>query len=215
MISSALSSVWLVEDNPVYRRGVVLALEQCPDIDEVRAFHRCEDALLELEQARPPEVLLMDVGLPGMSGLEGIEKLKARVPDMSVLVLTVFEDEDKIVRAICAGASGYLLKKASLDEVVAAIREVHSGGSPMTPRIARRVLEMFGRLTPKPVDYSLSDREKQVLGLLVRGLLKKEIAAELGISTHTVDIHLRHVYTKLHVNTCTAAVAKALQERLV
>ena len=215
MTATAPASVWLVEDNAVFRRAVALALRRCPDIGEVRDFARAEEAFAELERAPQPKVVLMDLGLPGISGLEAIETLKARAPDTAVLVLTVFEDEEKVFRAICAGASGYLLKNATLEEVIDAIRVVQAGGSPMTPRIARRVLEKFARLSPKPVEYNLSEREKETLGLLVQGLVKKEIAAALSISIHTVDMHLRRIYTKLHVNTGTAAVAKALRERLV
>jgi len=126
----------------------------------------------------------------------------------------VFDDDDKIFKAICAGASGYLLKTSPVEKIVDSIHEVHNGGAPMTPRVAHSVLEMFGRLSTPRQDYNLTSRETKILELMTQGLIKKEIAERLDLSYHTVDTHLRNIYTKLHVHTRTAAVAKALKERL-
>jgi DNA-binding NarL/FixJ family response regulator len=137
------------------------------------------------------------------------------VPAVQILVITVFEDDEKIFRAVCAGASGYLLKSASMEELAAAVAEVRRGGSPMTPRVARRVLEMFSRFAPKQNDYGLGPRERAVLELYVQGFTNKEVAEKLAISVHTVDSYNKSLYEKLHVNTRSGAVAKALKERLV
>ena len=137
------------------------------------------------------------------------------MPRARILVLTVFEDDDKIFRAICAGATGYLLKMSSVEHITAAIREIRAGGSPMNARIARRVLEMFARMAPTPHDYGLTEREGAVLDLLVRGLIKKQIASTLSLSIHTIDSHIRNIYEKLHVHNRSGAVAKAIKEKLV
>jgi DNA-binding NarL/FixJ family response regulator len=137
---------------------------------------------------------------------------------MLVLILTAFEDNHRVFEAICAGANGYLLKTAPIENIVAAIREVRAGGAPMSPTIARKVLEMFGRFgraTPSAASESLTDRERGVLQALADGLSMQEISGRLGISYHTVDSHLRHIYAKLHVRSATAAVAKAVREGLV
>jgi DNA-binding NarL/FixJ family response regulator len=158
---------------------------------------------------------MLDVGLPGMNGLELLAKVREISPDTRVVILTAFEDEEKIFRAICSGASGYLLKTATADQITGAIAEAVAGGAPMTPSIAKRVLEMFSRMAPAKTDYGLSDREKMVLEKMVNGLTKKEIAAVLDMNFHTVDAALRSIYSKLEVNTRTGAVAKALKEKLV
>jgi DNA-binding NarL/FixJ family response regulator len=150
-----------------------------------------------------------------MSGLDGIRLIKGRDPKILVVILTVFEDDDKVFKAICAGASGYLLKTSSVAEITQAVHDALAGGSPMTPRIARRVLEMFSKLAPRHSDYGLSDREKEILQLMTTGLIKKEIAYRLTLSVHTVDTYLRRIYEKLEVNTRTGAVATALKEGLV
>ena len=142
-------------------------------------------------------------------------QVRKQAPQAAIIVLTVFEDEDKIFRAICAGASGYLLKTAPVEEIARAIRDALAGGASMNGRIARRVLDMFARFAPTRGDYGLTPRETQILESMVKGKTKKEIAALLDLSFHTVDTHLRNIYQKLEVNTRTGAVAKALKEKLV
>jgi DNA-binding NarL/FixJ family response regulator len=208
------STVWLIEDNTTYRRTVARVIGQLDGLHCTRDFSNCEDALAALPAERP-DVVLLDVGLPGMSGIEGIAKIKALAPEARVIVLTVFEDDDKIFRAICAGASGYLLKTSPAEQIGNAIREVLAGGAPMNASIASRVLQMFARLAPPRQDYGLTAREQEVLEWMVRGLIKKEIADRLSLSVHTVDTHLRNIYAKLEVNTRTGAVAKALKEKLL
>ena len=208
-------TVWIIEDNRAFSRNAAAAINDAGGLDCTGVFRSCEEALAALKTTASPQVVLMDIGLPGMSGIEGIARLREVAPAVDVVVLTVFEEEDKLFKAICAGASGYLLKSAGLDEIADAIRLAHAGGSPMTPRIARRVLGFFKERPAKQPDYGLTDRERDILQQLVEGLVKKEIAARLDISFHTVDMHLRHIYEKLRVNTATGAVAKAVREKLV
>ncbi len=207
-------TLWLIEDNAPFRRTVQRVISKLPNIETVRGFSAFEEALAALSKAAAPDIVLLDVGLPGMTGIEGIAPLKAAAPNVQILILTAFEDDDKIFRAICAGASGYLLKTSTTAEVATAVAEVQRGGSPMTPRIARRVLEMFAKANPPRRDYGLSPREQEILQLLVAGNTVKEAAADLGLSFHTADEYIRSVYTKLQVHTRSGAVAKALKEGL-
>lgn len=209
-----MASIWLIEDNAAYRRATERALRERPGADDVRAFASCEEALAGAA-AGVPDVVLLDVGLPGMDGIEGIGRLKALAPEASILVLTVFEDDDKIFRAICAGASGYLLKSEPMRRILAAIEEAKAGGSPMNPRVARRVLAMFTKLAPARKDYGLTPREEEVLRLMVEGAVKKQIADRLGLNPHTVDYAMRCIYRKLHVNCQAAAVSRAVKDGLI
>jgi DNA-binding NarL/FixJ family response regulator len=213
--SERLTTVWLIEDNSAFRTSVQRVLDALPGLRCAAAFASCEEALAAASRsAPPPNVILLDVGLPGMSGLEGIPRLCAAAPGAHIIMLTVFDHPDKILKAICAGASGYLLKGAPPEKIAEAIHEVLNGGAPMNARIAKSVLTMFARLAGPAKDYGLTPREKEVLELLVNGLTKKEIAARVDVSYHTVDTHLRNIYTKLQVHTRSGAVAKAVQEKL-
>lgn len=171
--------------------------------------------------AAQPDVIVMDIQMPGMNGIEGVKAIRGRYPQARILMQTVFEDDDKVFDAICAGASGYILKTAGADEMVAAIRAVHAGGSPMTPCIASKVLERFrdsattGQSRDSRAEYNLNPRERDVLGLLVQGLSYKMIAGELGISYHTVNSHIRKIYEKLHVHNNAEAVSKAVRKRII
>jgi len=210
-----MKTVWIVEDHAAFRRTLVRVLNAEADLQCSRDFDCCEKALAAMSGGDLPDLILLDVGLPGMSGIEGIRLLKERAPKTLIVILTVFEDDDKVFKAICSGAAGYLLKTSSARDIIAAVRDALSGGSPMNPRVARRVLDMFSRLAPKQSDYGLSEREKEILQLMTSGLIKKEIADRLTLSIHTVDTYLRRIYEKLEVNTRTGAVAKALKEGLV
>jgi DNA-binding NarL/FixJ family response regulator len=179
------------------------------------AFASCEAALAALRSQPPPQVILLDVGLPGMNGIDGISALKALAPTTHIIMLTVFDDQDKVFNAICAGASGYLLKSDDEETIADAVHLVLRGGAPINPRVARMILNMFASRPVAPrQDYGLSGREREVLELAVQGLVVKEIAERLGLSYYTVDNHLRSVYTKLQVHTRGGAVAKAMSERL-
>ena len=214
-MASTPIEVWLIEDNATFRRAVSRALGQAEGFSCTGDFSSAEQALTALKTQPAPQAILLDVGLPGMSGLEAIPRLRERLPTVAVIVLTVFEDDDKIFRAICGGAAGYLLKTSPIDEIAGSIRQALAGGAPMNGRIARRVLDMFARLAPPRGDYGLTAREREILESMVQGKTKKEIAAILDLSFHTVDTHLRNIYQKLEVNTRTGAVAKALKEKLI
>ena len=215
MSSPSPLQIWLIEDNTTFRRTLERVLESQDGFECTEGFARCEHALAVTERGLKPDIILLDVGLPGMSGLQALPLLREKLPDTKILILTVFDDDDKIFRAICAGAAGYLLKTASPEEITAAIRGVIGGGAPMNGRIARRVLEMFSQFGRPTKDYDLSEREIEILNHLTTGQLKKEIAQALGLSIHTIDSHLRKIYIKLEVNTRSEAVAKALKEKLV
>jgi len=185
-----------------------------PHFDCTRQFSDSESALAALEDGAVADVMLLDVELPGLNGIEAVRRVKAISPSTRVVMLTVFDDHEKIFRAICAGASGYLLKTSPVEKIIDSIHEVQAGGAAMTPRVARSVLDMFARLSAPRQDYGLTPREQKILELMTDGLIKKEIADQLALSYHTVDTHLRNIYTKLHVHTRTGAVSKALKERL-
>ncbi len=210
------TSIWLIEDNSAYRRTVGRLIDRLAGFRCARLFTNCEDALaVIIEGGAPPDIILLDVGLPGMSGLEGIRHFKERAPAAHIIVLTVFDDREKIFNAICAGASGYLLKTATEERIGEALREVLNGGAPMTASIAQKVLERFSQLAVPRGEYGLTTREREILELMVEGLIKKEIADRLSLSYHTVDTHLRNIYSKLQVHNRSEAVGKAVKERLV
>lgn len=211
--------VWLVEDNEIYRRGLVRAIGSAAGMSCGGEFDCAETALEALATQPAPGVVLLDVGLPGMDGLTALQRFRERAPASRVVILTVFNDLDKIFNAVCAGANGYLLKTASTDAVVTAVRQAAEGGAPMDAEVAERVLTLFARLAKtrrtQADDYGLSPREKEVLQQMAEGLVTKQIAAALDVSIHTVTNHIRSIYAKLHVNTNTGAVAKAIREGLV
>ena len=209
--------VWLIEDHKTYGERLAKALNRVEGLTCPQRFTACEDAFAALASETPPHVLLLDVGLPGINGIDALAQLRQLVPKMAIVILTVFEDDDKIFRAICAGASGYLLKTANTDDIAAAIRSAAAGGSPINPTIARRVLDMLGKASTNAPqkDYGLTAREKDILQLLVQGHSTKEAAAQLQISYHTADGYIREIYEKLQVNTRSGVVAKALKEGLV
>jgi DNA-binding NarL/FixJ family response regulator len=209
--------VWLIEDHKTYGERLARALNRVDGIDCSQRFTACEDAFAALTTETPPQVVLLDVGLPGMSGIEGIARLRQLAPRMAIVILTVFEEDDKIFRAICAGASGYLLKTSSVEDIASAIRSAAAGGSPINPHIARRVLEMLSSKASEPPqrDYGLTPREQEILQLLVQGHTIKEVAAQLGISFYTADEYIRSVYEKLQVRSRGSAIAKAVHEGIV
>ncbi|MEM9282259.1 MAG: response regulator transcription factor [Verrucomicrobiota bacterium] len=208
--------VWIVEDNENFRTTLAEIINQAEDLYcpvNMSSMEQILDKFQDQEDASP-EVFILDIGLPGMSGLDGIISLRQRFPESEILVLTVFEDSDKIYEAIKNGATGYLLKTEEMKKIPEAIRESVAGGSPMSKAVARLVFEHFRKSARKKNDYQLSPREKDVLKLMTEGLVKKEMADRLSLSYHTIDSHVRAIYRKLHVNTIQAAVGKALNERL-
>ena len=215
MSKPTTAALWLIEDNATFRATLTRGLERAGRFRCTGSFASAEEALAAAADGVAPHAVLIDVGLPGMDGIKAMPQLRQFLPEAALIVLTVFEDEEKIIRAICAGARGYLLKTAPVSEIATAIDEVLAGGSPMNSRIARRVLEIFSRLVPQQQDYGLTFREKEILQFMVGGHIKKEIAFRIGLSVHTVNSHMRNIYEKLQVNTVNGAVAKAVRERLV
>jgi DNA-binding NarL/FixJ family response regulator len=201
-------TVSIVEDDRKTRESMVALLHYASGVRLLGAHPSGEAALVNVP-AEQPEVVLMDINLPGMSGIDCIAKLKARMPGLRALMLTTYEDSHLIFNSLRAGASGYILKNKSSSELLAAIQQVHEGGAPMSMRIARKVVAFFNQL-PGPASESerLSEREAQVLAALAKGLLYKEIAVQLKISENTVRTYIKRIYEKLHVNSRTEAVAK-------
>jgi len=210
-----IAEIWLVEDNPVFTRAVIALVDEVADMVCTRSFEACEPALQELRDGELPDLVLMDIGMPGMDGISGVAEVKSIAPSLPVVMLTVHQDNDKIFQAICSGASGYMLKSSPKDALISGIRTVLGGGAAMDGQIARRGLQMFASMSTPQTSYGLSEREKEILQHLVQGKSKKTIAADLFLSPHTIDSHLRNIYAKLHVHNRSGAIAKALKERLV
>ena len=211
---AALIRVWLVEDHTDFRNTVVRVLSREEDF-QISTFSNCEDALERLRSGEAAHVILLDIGLPGMSGLEGITRFKSASPTTQIIMLTAFDDRSKIRKAIDAGATGYLLKTGAATQIVESIRGVLHGGAALDSRIAKCVLEMLCGHSPPSADYALAPRELEVLRGLVAGKTVKEIADDLSVSYHTVDTYLRRIYQKMDVQSRSLAVSKALQERLI
>ena len=206
-------SVSIVEDSRGTRESLSELLKRSPGLRCVAAYANGEQALRELP-GQIPDVVLMDINLPGMSGIECVARLKEKTPKTQVLMLTTYEEGDLIFESLRAGASGYWLKNMPPSELVHAVEQVHAGGSPMSMHIARKVVSHFQRIKkPSSEMETLTKREQEILALLAKGFLYKEIADQLGISLSTVRAHLHTVYEKLHVQSRTEAVVKYLGER--
>jgi len=209
--------VVLFEDNKHYRESLYYIINGTPGFECVAAFPDCNDLLFRI-RLHKPAVVLMDIEMPGITGIEAVKKIKSEFPGLQILMQTVFDDDDHIFDAICAGASGYILKTTSPAEMLAAIKDVNQGGSPMSSGVARRVLSRFQQISPKKeemTDYQLTRREKEVLSLIVEGKSYKMIAAELAIGFETVRTHIKNIYDKLHVQSLTEMVAKAIRDKVV
>ncbi|HEY7751117.1 MAG TPA: response regulator transcription factor [Ignavibacteriaceae bacterium] len=206
----------VIEDNSLFRKTLTGFINQSPELVCSRNFASCEDALETMErESIDPDIIFLDIGLPGMNGIEGISHLRNTAPSAKIIILTIRDDDETIFKAICSGASGYLLKDSTSEKILDSIKEVLNGGAPMNSSIAARVLKMFKEFVPAQGDYSLTKREKEILKLLVDGLSKNIIAEKLFLSYHTVDGHIRKIYEKLEVHSASGAVAKALKENLI
>jgi DNA-binding NarL/FixJ family response regulator len=206
--------VVIVEDQDQTREGLAFLIGSTPGLRVRGAFATMEAALPELERAAP-DVALLDIGLPGMSGIEGVKRLRAIDSPAAILILSVHGDDDRVFQAVCAGACGYLLKDTPPARLIEAIKELHAGGAPMSPEIARKVVTMFTRLAPPARENELSPRERDVLRLLADGHSYKTAARELDLSVDTVRFHIRHIYEKLHVHSKSEAVVLALRTGLI
>jgi DNA-binding NarL/FixJ family response regulator len=215
MAESGVIEVAIIEDRREIREGLATLIDGTDGFRCTGSFRSMEEALAQIGRDLP-DVVLNDIGLPGMSGIEGIKILRERYPDLQVLVLTVYDDDERIFDAICAGACGYLLKKTPPARLLESLREAVAGGAPMSPEVARRVITLFREIRPpERADYDLTPHETRLLKLFVEGHNYKTAAAELGVTVHTVSFHLRSIYDKLQVHSKTEAVAKALRDRLV
>jgi DNA-binding NarL/FixJ family response regulator len=201
-------NVAIVEDEDEVREGLAVLINGSEGFRCIQTFSSAESALPEISKNKP-DVVLMDINLPGMSGIECISKLKVPRPDLPILVLTVYDDDEKIFESLRAGASGYLLKKTPPVKLLEAIMELHNGGSPMSSSIARKVVEAFQTMGPSSEEaQNLSKREQEILSFLAKGYRYREIADRLFISIETVRTHLRNIYEKLHVRSRSEAVLK-------
>ncbi len=208
--------VAIFEDNKKLRESLEQLVNSSEAMVCTGAFADADKLLYKMQQAEP-DVVMMDINMPGLSGIEAVKLIKEKFPGVHILMQTVFDDNDKIFAAICAGASGYILKKTTPPKILEAIRETYEGGAPMTSSVAVKVLQMF-RLQNKVEKnefIDLSEREKQILGLLVKGNSYKAIASACFISIDTVNTHVRHIYEKLHVHSKSEAVAKAIFQKLI
>jgi DNA-binding NarL/FixJ family response regulator len=208
-------STWVIEDNDSYRENLSELISQTDGMSCTGRYATCEDALMHLAEEIPPDIILLDIGLPGMNGIEGIRKIKAIVPTIKIIIITVYDDDEKIFSAICAGAAGYLLKTSREDTILEAIHQTMAGGSPLNVHVARRVLGMVSGRTAPSQDFRLTNRELRILELAAGGLTKKGIAEQLFVSHHTIDAQLRSIYTKLQVHSRAAAIAKAMKEGIL
>jgi DNA-binding NarL/FixJ family response regulator len=206
----------IIEDNELLRDSLKEAINKSGSIKCKNTFSSGEAALGFIEREDlVPEIILLDIGLPGINGIDLIPEIRKLTPTSKIIILTVHDDNENVFNAICAGASGYLLKDLSADNIVNSINEVMNGGAPMNSHIAKKVLNMFRDQNLKSDGYGLSEREKEILSLLVDGLSKKQIAEKIFLSHHTVDSHLRNIYAKLEVHSRSSAISKAIREKLL
>jgi DNA-binding NarL/FixJ family response regulator len=205
-------SVVIFEDNALLRESLYQLINGTEGLKCKGVFANCDDIIFNIRKTTP-QVVLMDIQMPGINGIEGVKIIKANFPEIKIIMQTVVEDDDKIFASICSGASGYLLKNTTPARLLQAIVEVYEGGAPMTPVIAQKVLDKFRRQSPvssKELN-ALSAREKEILECLVQGMSYKMIAASCKISIDTVRFHIRHIYEKLHVGSKSEAVSKAIR----
>lgn len=210
-----MTRLLIYEDNPQLREGLTMLINGSEGFEVLAAFKNCNTVEDEVK-AFKPDVILMDIDMPGTNGIEGLKKIREIDTDVKILMLTVFDDNKNVFDAISNGANGYILKKTPPARLLEYIQEAQTGGAPMTSSIATQVLKMFSQLNnEKGEDYDLSDREKQVLQLLVNGYSYKMIASEMFIAIDTVRSHIKKIYEKLHVNSKSEAVAKAFRNKIL
>ena len=213
--SSNIMKVVVIEDLREVREGLTALINGTQGFKCIGSYFSMEAALLRLADDKP-DVILTDIGLPGMSGIEGTSIMRKQFPNLPILALTIYDNDHHVFDALCAGATGYLLKNTAPARLLEAIKEAADGGSPMSPEVARRVVRLFREFRPpEHASYHLTSQETELLKLLIEGHYKKTAAHEMGISTNTVSFHLKNIYLKLQVHSKTEAVAKALREKLI
>ncbi|HYV95614.1 MAG TPA: response regulator transcription factor [Chitinophagales bacterium] len=207
--------VAVFDDNKARRELLEMLLNSTADMECTGGYEDCRNVIKNIVQ-NIPDVVLMDIDMPHVNGIEGLQLIRKQFPQVKILMQTVFEEDDKIFAAICAGADGYILKKTPPAKLIDAITEVVSGGAPMTPTVARQVLQLFNNRNKKSAtEFNLTDREHEILSMLVQGLSYKMIADKCNVSYSTVNSHISHIYEKLHVKSGTEAVAKAIEQKIV
>ena len=207
--------VAIIEDRREIREGLGTLINFTEGFECVGLYNSMEEAIASIRH-RMPNVILSDIGLPGMDGIEGVKIIKEKYPQIVILMLSVYEDDERIFHALCAGAVGYLLKKTPPTKILESLREAMSGGAPMSPEVARRVITVFKDYSPPGrVDYDLTPHEIRLLKLLVEGHTYKSAADQLNVTSNTIAFHLKNIYDKLQVHSKTEAVAKALQNQII
>ena len=208
--------VCIFEDNTQLRESLFNLIDASDGFICIGAFANCDDVVNEIASVKP-DVILMDIEMPGMSGIDAVLAVKDAFPNVKILMETIFEDDDKVFQSICNGAEGYILKNTPPDEILDAIKEIHEGGAPMTPAIALKVMRMFKQnlSTIKSHSFNLSSREKEILKCLVEGMSYKLIASNCFISIDTVHGHIKNIYKKLQVHSKSEAVVKAIKGKIV
>lgn len=215
MTKAEAIKVTIIEDRREIREGLGMLISYTDGFECAGKYGSMEEALARIPH-NLPDVVLSDIGLPGMDGIEGIRRLKEKFPNLTILMLSVYEDDDRIFHALCAGACGYLLKKTPPTKLLESLREAVSGGAPMSPEVARKVITLFRDFKPpQQVDYDLKPHEIRLLKLLVEGHSYKSAAEKLNVSVNTISFHLKNIYDKLQVHSKSEAVAKALQQHLI
>ena len=215
VVSRTTIKVAIVEDQRNIRECMAILIDGTEGFVCAGTYRSMEEAIEKIPHVLP-DVVLADIGLPGMDGIKGVRILKERMPQLLILMITVYNDDDRIFDAICAGAAGYLLKKTPPAKLIESLREAVQGGAPMSPEIARRVIELFREHRPSEREnYNLTPHETRLLKLFVQGHYYKTAAAELGVSFNTINFHVRNIYSKLQVHSRSEAVVKALRDRLI
>ncbi len=215
-VTTKTINVGIIEDRREIREGLCMLINGTDGFYCKAKFGSMEEGLRRLNAEDLPDVVLCDIGLPGMDGIEGIKVLKEQFPDLLVIMLTIYDDDERIFDALCAGACGYLLKKTPPVRLLESLKEAVAGGSPMSPEVARRVITVFRDIRPpERADYDLTAHETRLLKMLVEGHNYKTAAAELNVTVHAVSFHMRRIYEKLQVHTKSEAVSIALRDRLI
>lgn len=208
-------NIWLVDDNKIFRKTLANLINQTGGMKTEKVFSSAVDMLSNLKKNNAPDVILLDIGLPHMSGLDAIRKIKVVTQTTSVIMLTIYDDKDKIQRALLSGADGYLLKNVPAKQLMESIPEITNGGAPVSPRVVKKIIGMVSECREPRAEYNLTSREKDILELAIKGLKNEAIAEELIVSRHTVNTHFKNIYIKLQVNSKPGAVAKVLSERII